>query len=199
MALALLGNVCGRAPRSIGGKTPEGIRPSPVGEIVETTAADVRHVDPKAELMLSARIGQEISVIEVIFGSSRVGLCTTSGECSCHYDLRVRIQTGYRTIVMTHQKSRLVYPVRRKQVMMAYIDLVLLKLSISASARQHGATNPLVLYSTFLVRVPDPELIAVCEVVKDTTRSKEMVRGIRYILINQAVDPFSLHDGLLII
>src|SRR5882724_9013519 len=186
MALALLGNVCGRPPRSIGGKTPEGIRPSPVGEIVETTAADVRHVDPKAELMLSARIGQEISAIEVIFGSSRVGLCTTSGECSCHYDLRVRIQTGYRTIVMTHQKSRLV-------------DLVLLKLSISASARQHGATNPLVLYSTFLVRVPDPELIAVCEVVKDTTRSKEMVRGIRYILINQAVDPFSLHDGLLII
>ena len=100
---------------------------------------------------------------------------------------------------MTDQKPGLVYPVRRKQVMMAYIDLVLLKLSISASARQHGATNSLVLYSTMFVRVPDPELIAVCEVVKDTTRSKEMVRGIRYIKIDQAIDPFGLHDSLLII
>ena len=70
MALALLGNVCGRPSRGIGSNTPEGIRTSPVGEIVETPTADVWHVDPKAQFMLRARIGQEISTVEVIFGSS---------------------------------------------------------------------------------------------------------------------------------
>ena len=50
MALALLGDVCGRPPCGIRGKAPKGVRPSLVGEIVETPAADVRHVDPKARL-----------------------------------------------------------------------------------------------------------------------------------------------------
>src|SRR5207248_6077994 len=76
---------------------------------------------------------------------------------------------------------------------------IFLKLSICTGARQNGASHALVFDGAVFIGVPDPELISVREVMEDTTGAKEMVRGIRHVLVNQPIRPFRFHNCLLII
>src|SRR5207248_6671110 len=62
---------------------------------------------------------------------------------------------------------------------------IFLKLSICTGARQNGASHALVFDGAVFIGVPDPELFSVREVMEDTTGAKEMVRGIRHVLVNQ--------------
>ena len=80
---------------------------------------------------------------------------------------------------MSYQESQLVEPVRRELVEIANVGLMFEKMSVGRRARQCGASCTLVLGRTMLVGIADPELIAVGEVVKDATGSKEVVRWVR--------------------
>ena len=83
-------------------------------------------------------------------------------------NLRIRSQTSYRDVVMADQKPRLIQPMRRELMAVAYVDLVFLKCAIRTSAGEHRTSNTLILYRSALVRVADPELIAVGKIVKNS-------------------------------
>src|SRR5579859_4366823 len=79
---------------------------------------------------------------------------------------------------MAHQKAELIHPVRRNLVQETDIDLVLQEMGIGRCAGKSGASGVLIFRRPVLVGISDPELIAVGEIVKYTSRSKKMVRGV---------------------
>src|SRR5215471_5780692 len=106
---------------------------------------------------------------------------------------------------MSHEKSRLVQPVRRELVEVADIDFVFEEVCICRGTGQRGTPGALVLRRTMLVGITDPELISVRKVVKDTTGSEEVMRRVWKRLSDRAeAQRFSggnradVHDVLLV-
>src|SRR5713101_2828511 len=100
--------------RSVGVQTGIGVGSQLVREVIQSAAADIGNVDPKAQHMFSTHVRREIGAIKVVFSSTRVGLRSTRCEGSGAHDLGRLGHTAYRGVVMAKQKSQLVHPARRK-------------------------------------------------------------------------------------
>ena len=81
----------------------------------------------------------------------------------------------------------------------ADIDLVLLHLVVSARFGQDRATDTLVSRGLPFVGVSDPKLMAVYQIMKNTSRPKEMVSRIEHVYIDRAIHALCYHEGLLVI
>src|SRR5216117_2364337 len=65
-------------------------------------------------------------------------------------------------------------------------------------SRQGRSANVLVLYGLPFVGIPDPELIAVYQIMKNAPRAKEVPHGSRHVLVDGSVHPFGHNNGLLV-
>ena len=158
------GNACGEV-----GAAGESVSARAVGEVVESTAANVGNVNAKAELVPAAGVGGEVCSVKVIFGAARIGLCAAGCEQSRHCELRIAADAAHGVGIVAEEKPQLVQPARRELVQMADIDFVLKKTRVGAGAGENGSTDGLIFYRAVFVGIADPELVSVREVVEDAS------------------------------
>src|SRR5262249_30306791 len=164
----------------------EGVGTGAVREVVQAAAADVGDVDTKAQLVLAIGIRGKIRPVEVVLGTTGVGLRPARSEQAGDCDLSIGIDAVDRIVEVTHQQTQLIQPVRRELMQMADVDLVFEKMSIRGRGRKSGTPDILILRRAMLVGVPDPELVAVGQVMKHASRTEEVMRGIRNALRNRS-------------
>ena len=128
--------------------------------------------------MLAIGKSREIGAVEVIFRTPGIRLCSSGGEESRNCDLRIGAQAIHDAIVVANQKPGLVQPVRRDLVEITDIDFMFEKMRVGCRAGQDRASDSLVLRRAMLVGIANPELVAIGEIVKDTSRAEEVMRGI---------------------
>src|SRR5260370_40739025 len=132
------GNACGEV-----GAVGESVSARAVGEIVESTAANIGNVNAKAELVLAAGVGSEVGSVKVIFGAARIGLCAAGCEQSRHRELTLATDAAHGVVIVAGQKPQLFPPVVRERGQMADIGFWLKKTSVAAGARASGPTKGL--------------------------------------------------------
>jgi len=94
-----------------GGETGESVAAELIGEIVGTSAADVRNVNTKIEDMLAVNPGDDVGAVEMVFGAAGIGLRAAAGKGAGHDDLRSFGNAGAGLVVLSDKKAELVDPV----------------------------------------------------------------------------------------
>ena len=119
--------------------------------------------------MLPAHVADDIGSIKVVLGAFAVCLRTSTDECSRNHGLEMFVITCDRPIKVPHQKSQLIDEPGRKQMPVTDVDLVFLAFRVVTRLAKNNASDILILVRLALVRIPDPELVAVRKVVKHSS------------------------------
>src|SRR5579863_7843657 len=100
---------------------------------------------------------------------------------------------------MAKQKMELIHPLRRDQIDVSYIYLVLEKERVGSCLGKDVSPYALILDGSMLVRVTNPKLVSLSVVVKHPSGQEVVIRGIGDIGIDRAVRTRGVHDILLVV
>src|ERR1700692_774042 len=119
--------------------------------------------------MPAVDISSEVGSIEVVFSPERIGLRTASGEQSRHHELGSTADAADGIVIVSDEKAKLVQPVWRKLVEIADVDFMFQKVGVGDGDGKSGPSDVLIFHGAMFVRITNPELIAVGEVVEDSS------------------------------
>ena len=171
-----------------------------IREVVHAPPADIRNVHTEQQLVIAVHVGKKLRPIEVILRPPRVGLRAASREKPGDDNLGIFIQAESGRVIVADKKLQLVHPLRRENVPVTDVDLVLQESRVRRRFRKHIAPGAHVIVALMLERVSDPEVISVVEVVKDAPRAKKVPHRLRYIFVDgHVVWAGGHHRGLVIV
>src|ERR1700730_14147271 len=136
--------------------------------------------------MPAISVSGEVRSIEMIFGAASIGLRTACCKKSGDRDPSVRKGTGDLRIVVSHEKPGLIQPMRRELVQIADIDLVFQEPRVGPGTRKRRSADGGIVAGAMFIRIADPELVSIGEIMKKAAGTKKLMCGSRHRLRDRA-------------
>ena len=146
------------------------VSPAHVGVVIHAAPADIRHVDPRPDVVFSRRPGENLVQVHVVFGVQHVGLSPASGEGSGNHNGRRLADAGGGRVVAAEYHPELIEQPRRDHEAVVVVEFVLAVARIDGCLRQYKASHALILYARIVDIVANGAQVVFRELVGEGGR-----------------------------